>query len=85
MAITSFFEQVVETTPQTGFATFKAISNKKSVEIQILGKELKTISLKQQDIKKYKFVYISRDGWKRQNYTVEYSINGKNSCNNLNN
>jgi hypothetical protein len=71
------FDEPVETNPQTGFSVFKVASNEEIIEIQVLTDKLFKISLKQEDLKKYKFVYISRDAFKRDKYGIEYSNNWK--------
>jgi hypothetical protein len=67
------FEEPVNTNVQTGFATFWVTSNEKKIEIQIFADKFAKISLKEVSLKKYKFVYISRDSWGKRKYTIEYS------------
>ena len=71
------FEERVETDPMTGLSTLWVISNETQVEIQILRGKLKKIPLKTEHLKKYKFVYISRNPYKKNRYTLEYSNNWK--------
>ncbi|TGD59902.1 hypothetical protein [Flavobacterium humi] len=67
------FEEPVKTRQETGFATFWVVSNETKVEILIPNPNGIKITLKQKDLKKYKFVYISRDETKRDKYELEYS------------
>lgn len=71
------FEERVETDPMTGLSALWVISNESPVEIQILREKLKKIPLKPEHLKKYKFVYISRNPFKKNRYTLEYSNNWK--------
>ena len=71
------FEERVETDPMTSLSTLWVISNETPVEIQILREKLKKIPLKPEHLKKYKFVYISRNPFKKNRYTLEYSNNWK--------
>ena len=71
------FEVRVETDPITGLSALWVISNETPVEIQILRGKLKKIPLKLEHLKKYKFVYISRNPFKKNRYTLEYSNNWK--------
>ena len=65
--------RVIETSPETGFSTFKGVSNELPVKIRILSSKPFEIKLSQIDLKKYKFVYIKRDSQKRDKYILEYS------------
>lgn len=60
------FEERVETDPMTGLSTLWVISNETPVEIQILREKLKKFPLKPEHLKKYKFVYISRNPFKKK-------------------
>lgn len=65
--------EAIETTPQLGFSEAKTVLNDESVEIHISTPKQTTIVLNSEKIKNYKFIYVSRDTFKRQKYTVEYS------------
>jgi len=67
------FKSEVETTPQTGFSGFWVVSNLETVELIVNKPNGIKIKFKQEDLKKYKFVYLSRDAWKRDKYEIEYS------------
>lgn len=67
------YNNVVKTSPDTGLSTFKGVSNSEDVRIQVLSSKPYEIELNHSDIKKYKFVYIKRDAWKRNKYSLEYS------------
>ena len=69
----SVFDEPVETNSQTGFSVFKVVSNQEKVEIIVSNPKGIKITLKNEDLKKYKFVYLSRDAWKRDKYEIEYS------------
>jgi hypothetical protein len=67
------FDKVIQTSPDTGLSAIKPISNDKTVSILILSPNHFDIKLKKTDLQKYKFVYIKRDAWKRNKYSLEYS------------
>jgi hypothetical protein len=71
------FEKIVKTKSETGLGDFKIVSNETPVEVQIYSNKLVKIPLKRDYLKHYKFVYISRDVGKRNNYKLEYSNNWK--------
>ena len=67
------FEEPVNTKPETGFSTFWVASNEEKIEVIVPNPKGIKITFKQEDLKKYKFVYISRDDYKRDKYEIEYS------------
>ncbi len=67
------FERSVKTDDRIGFSTLSAINNEEKTEVQIFSDSPVKIFLKQNDLKKYKFVYISRSVFKKDKYELEYS------------
>lgn len=66
-------EEDIETVHQIGFATLKTINNDFPVDVFISSNQEKLITLKKEDLKKNKFIYISKNIEKKNNYKVEYS------------
>ena len=67
------FNRVVNTSPQLSLGGFNTIDNTETVEVQIYTPKLIKLLLNSENLKKYKFAYISRDVLKRKKYTIEYS------------
>ncbi|WP_291276142.1 hypothetical protein [Flavobacterium sp.] len=67
------FKESVTTNESTGLAIFNVISNEEKAEVEILTGNLVKISLKQNDLKKYKLIYISKSVFKKDKYKLEYS------------
>lgn len=69
----NIFEKSLKTDDRIGFSTLSTINNEEKIEVQIFTGNLIQIFLKQKDLKKYKFVYISRSVLKKNKYKLEYS------------
>lgn len=72
------FEESVTTSENTGLAIFRVITNEEKTEVEMLTDNPIKISFKQNDLKNYKFVYISRSVFKKNKYKLEFSNKWKN-------
>jgi len=67
------FNLPIETLSQLGLAHVETISNEDQLQINIQSPNPIKIFLNESDLKKYKFIYISKSETKRHRYLVEYS------------
>jgi hypothetical protein len=67
------FRKPLNTVAQLSFTTLGVVLNDEKVTINILTKKPIKIILNQEELKKHKFIYISRDAFNRKKITVEYS------------
>ena len=67
------FKLSIETISQLGLAHVETISNENQLEITIQSSNPIKIFLNESDLKKYKFIYISKSETKKHQYLVEYS------------
>jgi hypothetical protein len=75
---TMLYKNSLETIAQIGLAKLQVVSNLENVEISIPGRTKKRLILKAKDLKKYKYVYISKDDYKsKKDYLVEFTNKAK--------
>ncbi len=66
-------KKLITSSENTGFSTLIVVSNDSKTEVYMFTDNPVKISLKQNDLKKYKFVYISKSVFKKDQYQLEYS------------
>lgn len=60
-------------TMSSGLAIVKVLDNNKKIKITFSSKDSNTIILKESMLKKYKFIYISKDSTNKKEYLIKYS------------
>ena len=75
---TMLYKNTIETIAHLGIAKLQVVSNLEQVEISIPGRRKKYLILKTEDLRKFKYVYISKDDYKsKKDYLVEFTNKAK--------
>lgn len=74
----TIMNRILKTVPQLSLTAVERVLNDKKIEIIIKAEIPLKIVINQKKLKQYKFLYITRDAFKRGKFILEYSNNDKN-------